>query len=487
MKQITKVKPFRIIGNVYFVGCKECSSHLFATEEGLILLDTGYEENAPYIVESITALGFKVEDIKIILHSHGHYDHTWATPGILALAPEAKTYLCALDERYLEHRFVPDFDYEDGGEIRLGSTAITTVFTPGHTEGSYSFFLTVTENGESYRLGMFGGAGPRQLKKDYMNQPGRDIWYCMRGKFFDSIEQLLEEHVDVMLGNHAWHNATLEKAALAEAGAERNPFIKPEEWKKFLMNSREALWKIIREESRTHFVNYAHRGAPSYCPENTFLSFYTGMYMGANGIETDVQMTKDGVLVLFHDDTIMRLTGAEGSIQDYTLEQLRQFTFENNGLTDKIVVFEDFLQQFGWRDITFAIEIKQAGIEPQVVDMIRKYNIQSKTIVTSFMFGSVRATKAYAPEQKVGLLTKEVTDELLAELKAIGAEQLCPYATDVTEETVARWHAQGFEVRAWGVKDEILMRQVYDAGAEGMTVNFPDKLTSYMAQKTEGR
>ena len=235
------------------------------------------------------------------------------------------------------------------------------------------------------------------------------------------------------------------------------------------------------------FVNYAHRGASEYTPENTLLAFYTGMYMGANGIETDVQMTKDGVLVLFHDDTIMRLTGAEGSIQDYTLEQLRQFTFENNGLTDKIVVFEDFLQQFGWRDITFAIEIKQAGIEPQVVDMIRKYNIQSKTIVTSFMLGSVRATKAYAPEQKVGLLTKEVTEELLAELKTIGAEQLCPYAMDVTEETVARWHAQGFEVRAWGVKDEILMRQVYDAGAEGMTVNFPDKLTSYMAQKTEGR
>ena len=235
------------------------------------------------------------------------------------------------------------------------------------------------------------------------------------------------------------------------------------------------------------FVNYAHRGASEYTPENTLLAFYTGMYMGANGIETDVQMTKDGVLVLFHDDTIMRLTGAEGSIQDYTLGQLRQFTFENNGLTDKIVVFEDFLQQFGWRDITFAIEIKQAGIESQVVDMIRKYNIQSKTIVTSFMLGSVRATKAYAPEQKVGLLTKEVTEELLAELKTIGAEQLCPYAMDVTEETVARWHAQGFEVRAWGVKDEILMRQVYDAGAEGMTVNFPDKLTSYMAQKTEGR
>lgn len=235
------------------------------------------------------------------------------------------------------------------------------------------------------------------------------------------------------------------------------------------------------------FVNYAHRGASEYTPENTLLAFYTGIYMGANGIETDVQMTKDGILVLFHDDTIIRLTGAEGSIQDFTLEQLRQFTFENNGFTDKIVVFEDFLQQFGWRDITFAIEIKQAGIESQVVDLIRKYNMESKTIVTSFMLDSVRAAKNYAPELKVGFLTRTVSDELLAELKTMGAEQLCPIATDVTAETVARWHAEGFEVRAWGVKDENLMRQVYDAGADGMTVNFPDKLTQYRARKTEGR
>ena len=235
------------------------------------------------------------------------------------------------------------------------------------------------------------------------------------------------------------------------------------------------------------FINYAHRGASEYTPENTLLAFYTGIYMGANGIETDVQMTKDGILVLFHDDTIIRLTGAEGSIQDFTLEQLRQFTFENNGFTDKIVVFEDFLQQFGWRDITFAIEIKQAGIESQVVDLIRKYNMESKTIVTSFMLDSVRAAKNYAPELKVGFLTRTVSDELLAELKTMGAEQLCPIATDVTAETVARWHAEGFEVRAWGVKDENLMRQVYDAGADGMTVNFPDKLTQYRARKTEGR
>ena len=91
------------------------------------------------------------------------------------------------------------------------------------------------------------------------------------------------------------------------------------------------------------FINYAHRGASTYCPENTMLSFYTGVQMGANGIETDVQRTKDGILVLFHDDLIKRVTGKEGSIADYTYEELRSFDVNTGALSDKIPTFEEFL------------------------------------------------------------------------------------------------------------------------------------------------
>lgn len=93
-------------------------------------------------------------------------------------------------------------------------------------------------------------------------------------------------------------------------------------------------------------VNYAHRGASEYLPENTMLAFYTGIYMGANGIETDVQRTKDGILVLFHDDTLMRVTGQTGSIGDYTFAQLQEFDVQKNGFTDKIVSLEDFFSAF---------------------------------------------------------------------------------------------------------------------------------------------
>lgn len=72
------------------------------------------------------------------------------------------------------------------------------------------------------------------------------------------------------------------------------------------------------------FVIYAHRGASHYCPENTMMAFYMGMQMGANGIETDVRRTRDGLLVLFHDETLTRVTGAEGSIADYTYDELQK-------------------------------------------------------------------------------------------------------------------------------------------------------------------
>lgn len=228
------------------------------------------------------------------------------------------------------------------------------------------------------------------------------------------------------------------------------------------------------------FINYAHRGASEYMPENTLLSFYTGISMGANGIETDVRRTKDGVLVLFHDNTITRVTGEEGSIADYTLEELQQFTVKKDGFEDKIVPFEEFLQKFSWRDLTFAIELKEDGTEEEVAELIRRYNAVEKTVVTSFHFEYIQKIKAYAPELRVGWLTKEITEEKLEMLKEIGGSEICPMASTVTPELVEYWHSLGLNVRAWGVTKSEYMRQVYDAGADGMTINFPDWLTRYI-------
>ena len=472
------IKPFRIIGNTYFVGTQPASSHMIDTGDGLILIDTGYAHTADVVVESVTELGFNICDVKYIIHSHGHYDHTGGTEKIVALSG-AKTFLAKEDCKYVVG-FEPDYDLKDGDIIKLGKTEILCLRTPGHTEGTVSLFWNEEEDGKVYRLGTFGGAGTAQVRKDYLNRC--NCSYLNRGLFFESIERLKREHVDVFIGNHAGQNNTRENSEIMRRTG-INPFIDDTKWLAFLEKVEASLESKFIKDSREYFVNYAHRGASEYAPENTFSAFHMGAMMGANGIETDVQMTKDGVLVLFHDDTIERLTGEKGSVSDYTLEELKKFTFEKNGFTGKIAVFEEFLKQFGMRTIELAIEIKQAGIEKKVVDMICKYDCLKKVIVTSFMFDSIKKVKEYAPNIRVGCLVKTVDDAILAQLRESKVDELCPLAEEVTDSNVHKWHRMGFNVRAWGVKNEELMRRVYDSMADGMTVNFPDKLTRYIEEK----
>lgn len=241
-----------------------------------------------------------------------------------------------------------------------------------------------------------------------------------------------------------------------------------------------AEFKLIRECET--FVNFAHRGASEYAAENTLSSFYLGLRMGANGIETDVQRTRDGVLVLFHDDTISRVTACEGEVADYTYEELCRMRVRNGttGEEDIVVRFEDFLRYFGWRELTFAIEIKKVGYEKEVIDMLERFDMREKTVVTSFKFACIESVKAYRPDYRVGYLIKDLDDEKYAQMKRIGCEQICPQAKYVTAEKVRAWRELGFSVRAWGVSNAELMKATTDAGVDGMTVNFPDLLTEYL-------
>jgi len=470
------VAPFQMLENLYFVGTYKASSHLIDTGDGLILIDTGYEETAQVIVDAMKTFGFDIADVKLILHSHGHFDHTGGTHILLPMC-HAKTYLGKEDLRYIKG-FEPDEYYEDGQVIKLGNTEILCLHTPGHTAGTYSFFWNIQSNGKTLRAGMFGGAGVNQLKKPYLDN--KDLPYFPRREFLRSVERLQKEHVDVFVGNHAWNNKTPEKAAvLMETG--ENLFVDDSCWVPFLKRCARKLKEILKNESRELFVNYAHRGASEYCPENTLMSFYAGLTMGANGIETDVRATKDGELVLFHDDTLERVTGEVGGVSDYTWEELQRFTVKKNGLCDRIVRLEDFLKLFSFRDLTFAIELKQEGIAEAVAKLLRDYDMQKKTVVTSFRLAYLEAFHQAAPEFKLGYLTKDVSENVLDRMREIGIDELCPKATLIeSAEQIDAWHEAGFRVRAWGVSSEDLMMRAYDAGVDGMTVNFPDKLTAYI-------
>lgn len=232
-------------------------------------------------------------------------------------------------------------------------------------------------------------------------------------------------------------------------------------------------------------INYAHRGASHYYPENTFSAFYAGLEMNANGIETDIHRTKDGVLVLFHDDEIDRVTDGKGQVSDYTYKELMEFYVFNpaRDLRDKIVTLEDFLKYFGFRDLTFAIELKQDHVEKETIDMLEAFGVREKTILTSFNYESVKNAKAYDPRYHVGLLYEVDEPDPVGKMKAIQGEELCPIAESLNREMVDSFHKMGFNVRAWGVYTEALMEHACACGVDGMTINFPDRLTAYLRKE----
>lgn len=230
-------------------------------------------------------------------------------------------------------------------------------------------------------------------------------------------------------------------------------------------------------------INYAHRGASEYAPENTLSSFYLGLLQGANGIETDVQRTKDGVLVLFHDDSVDRISDGTGQLSDYTFEELRKLKVYGNSITgfyDRVVTLREFLEKFSQYDIQFAIELKGAGVEKETLNMVREFGVFDKTTFTSFNFDYIRKIKELNSEARVGWLTDEITDENMKKLLDIGGEELAPKAENITAELVEKLRTVNLGVRAWGVFNISLMKKMCELKVDGMTVNFPDRLYQFL-------
>ncbi|MEQ2427897.1 MBL fold metallo-hydrolase [Enterocloster hominis (ex Hitch et al. 2024)] len=259
-----RVLPFRIFGNLYYVGNADVGAHLIDSGDGLILIDTTYPSTAALLIQSIWELGFRPEDIRIILHTHGHFDHFGGTALIKALSG-ARTFLGEADARmfceqpqlalcadcrgyaYTEP-FVPDVEIRDGDIISLGNTEIKAVATPGHTDGVMSFFFDVTDGTNVLRAGLFGGAGVNTMTSDFNARYHNS--QCRR-QFPESLEKIRNEKVDITLGNHAAQNHTLEKYEKMKSQKDGdNPFIDSGEWQEFIRSAGANFQRMLLAEQR---------------------------------------------------------------------------------------------------------------------------------------------------------------------------------------------------------------------------------------------
>ena len=237
-------------------------------------------------------------------------------------------------------------------------------------------------------------------------------------------------------------------------------------------------------------INFAHRGASQYAPENTMSAFFMGIEMGANGIETDIQQSADGVLVLHHDEKLLRTAGIDKPLCELTFAELSKLDMGSFKsplyVNERIVPLNDFLYYFSGKPLYFALEIKQAGIERKVLQAVRKYLTDDRFTVTSFMLDSLLVLSQEEKKPRLGYLAREYSIELLDTLQKNGIEEFCPNAAWLTAEMVLEVRSRHMGLRAWGVKTEELMIKMCSLGVDGMTVNFPDALARYL-QKEERR
>ena len=249
------VEPFRIAGNLSYVGNADVSSHLIDTGDGLILLDTTYPQTLYLLLESIRRLGFNPADVRYILHCHAHIDHLGGTRALVELTG-AKTFLGAADIEILKKRpeltgapecgvefyenFKVDVPLVDSQTISLGHTSIECLHTPGHTSGSMSYFFEIDADGNRYKVGIHGGPGLNTLSREYLGKYGLPA--SRRTDYIQSLQRLKRRSVDIFIGAHPSQNATLVKRSAMKDG--KNPFLDQTAWPTFL----ESLEKTARAE-----------------------------------------------------------------------------------------------------------------------------------------------------------------------------------------------------------------------------------------------
>lgn len=237
-------------------------------------------------------------------------------------------------------------------------------------------------------------------------------------------------------------------------------------------------------------INFAHRGASAVCPENTMAAFARSLELGATGIETDVQLTRDGRLVLIHDETLSRTTNGSGWVKDHDLEELRKLDagswFHPDFAEERLPLLEELLELVQGTGTVVNIELKNtkvpyAGLEEKVIDMVRSYNLSERIVISSFNHYSLRLCKQLAPEIRTGILYMEGLYEPWEYARSVEADALHAYHFAVLPEFVAGAKAAGKVYHPWTVNEEEEMQRLIDAGVAGIITDYPDKLAALLS------
>lgn len=238
---------------------------------------------------------------------------------------------------------------------------------------------------------------------------------------------------------------------------------------------------------------FAHRGFSGYYPENTMLAFQkVAEETVADGIELDIQLTKDGEIVIMHDEMLDRTTNGSGWLKDHTREELKMLSVGVNvkGFFPRQTI-PTLREYFTWLKTTKLItniELKTSyfeyeGIEEKLIAMVKEFGLEDQIWYSSFNHYTVARIKKLMPEAKCGLLT----DTWLMNIGEYAASQGAASVNARTyfcakEGVAADLHAHNIALQAWTPNDAEMMQELVDAGVDVLITNYPD-----IAAKVLGR
>ena len=253
------VKPHRVIGNVYYVGAKEVSSFLIVTPKGHILLDSGFNETVPHIQKNVAQLGYRFEDIKILINSHAHYDHAG---GFASLKQLTKATLVASrsdaellarggrndfawGDRFAFQPVTADKLIDDGDRIELGGVVLTAHFTPGHTKGATTWTTKVKDGAKEYDVVFVSSSSVPGYKL-----VGNEKYPTIVQDYERAFRVLRSLPCDVFLAPHGSSYFMLQKLKRLEAGEKANPFIDPDGYRLYVERTEKAFRDELTRQSR---------------------------------------------------------------------------------------------------------------------------------------------------------------------------------------------------------------------------------------------
>jgi metallo-beta-lactamase class B len=253
------VEPFRIVGNLYYVGASGVSAFLITTPDGHILLDTGFRETVPLVEISIAELGFRLADVRLLLASHAHYDHAGGMAAVMArtkarfvTSPKERDQFARGDREDFAFgntvAFPPvevDGVFQDGSQIGLGGIVMTAHFTPGHTQGCTSYSARIREGDHQYDV-VFACSltAPGYQLVDNPKYPG------IVQDFKSSFARLRSLPCDIFLSGHPWDFGLDAKRKAQETGTGANPFVDPGGYRAWIDRSEAAFRKQLEAQRR---------------------------------------------------------------------------------------------------------------------------------------------------------------------------------------------------------------------------------------------